>query len=158
MDYRLDKVSIKNEIVNESLWKHIFFKIFFKNKLNSLEKLRFLKKKFNSKTKQTKQTKFQKMIYNEKLRSILCSKSNDTHHFVKEPIVLDCKHSICKKCLLRTNIFNLECNKCEKKIYRDMSNDSESIEVKELINKSLGSLFEELEKQTSQSLEKFNSI
>ena len=53
--------------------------------------------------------KFWKMSFIAILDQIKCCKEKDYDHIVKEPIELNCGHSICKKCFLIENnktVFN----------------------------------------------------
>ena len=88
------------------------------------------------------------------LRELYCGLTND--HIVKEPICLICGHCICKHCVpdeakIKCKICNTETNKSKLEI------TTESVLVKRMIKSSLSSLYEELEKRTTNEINSFKS-
>ena len=90
------------------------------------------------------------------LSELICAKSASANkHFVKEPITLNnCGHSICKDCLSRPPI---KCEKCDKITERDMRNDQVSIISKQMIKMNLSGMYKEMEKLTSENIDKLLS-
>ena len=89
------------------------------------------------------------------LSELVCAKSASAKHFVKEPITLNnCGHSICKDCLSCPPII---CEKCGNVTERDLRNDKVSIISKQMIKMNLSGMYKEMEKLTSENIDKFLS-
>jgi hypothetical protein len=96
------------------------------------------------------------MIRSDSLFEIVCAKSIDDQHFIKDPITLNnCGHSICMECLPKPPI---KCGKCGKVTDRDLRTDKASIIAKTMIKTKLEVLYKEMEKLTSESIDKVISI
>jgi hypothetical protein len=99
------------------------------------------------------------MIFDLGLMEFICAKSEDDQHFVKDPITLiNCGHSICKECLPKQSNQTIKCQKCRTITDKDLRNDKESFIAKNMINKCLSGLSNEMEKQMSENLDKVKSI
>ena len=97
------------------------------------------------------------MNSDESLNGLLCAISNEDKHFVNTPISLQCGHCICKKCVSTGAVEPIKCFQCGQTTDRDLRYDSESVTTKMLIKFCLSSLFTEIEKQTTDSIEKLKS-
>ena len=86
--------------------------------------------------------------------AVTCALTND--HIVKEPIHLTaCGHCICKCCIGTQKI---ECKICGKTtIKKDLKIKNETIPVKGMIKLFLADLFVDLEKRTSEGVDKIKS-
>ena len=73
------------------------------------------------------------MSFNEILDQIRCVKLKDDNHIVKEPLTLNCGHSICKNCFLIDENETVICAKC-KKVTNKINPNNESSNVKLLCN------------------------
>ena len=95
---------------------------------------------------------------NDTLSGLLCAASNDDKHFVKTPISLHCGHCVCQTCLSINNAQLINCVQCGTITNRDLRNDKESIPTKLLIKFCLSDLFNEIEKQTAESIDRLKCI
>ncbi len=91
-------------------------------------------------------------MHQDNFYELVCAKSADDKHFIKDPLTLNnCGHSICKDCLTNPPI---KCGKCDQVTDRDLSNDKVSIIAKKMVKIYLPSLYIEMEKLLSENIEK----
>ena len=95
------------------------------------------------------------MNFNEILDQLKCAKSKNENHIVKEPIQLNCEHSICKKCFFDENSQTVNCAICGETSY--VNPDIESQKIKHLIKSFLPQLFELIQKDTNETLDNLKS-
>ena len=86
------------------------------------------------------------------LDQIKCCKEKDYDHIVKEPIELNCGHSICKKCFLIENNKTVYCVKSE--VETNLKNQNkENTAIKLLMRSVLSELFQTIHKDTKEKLD-----
>ena len=84
-----------------------------------------------------------------------CGLTND--HIVREPISLECGHTICKKCV--NDQVKIECKICNEETDKsELRVDRESVPIKNIIKKSLTGLFDDLEKRATDGINSFKSL
>ena len=96
------------------------------------------------------------MISEEVLKELQCAFSN-VKHFVIEPITLsNCGHAVCKNCL-SNETSSVKCKICGVISEQDFSKTQTSKALKQALKICLGSIFDIIEKETSEKLNKLMS-
>ena len=96
------------------------------------------------------------MISEEALIELQCAFSN-VKHFVIEPITLSkCGHAVCKNCLPNETTL-VKCKICNEISEQDFSKAQTSKALKQALKICLGSIFNIIENETSEKLDKLKS-
>ena len=96
-------------------------------------------------------------MISEQLEELKCGFSNEKH-FLIDPIILsNCGHSICKSCLSNESIFSVTCKICGLITEQDFSKIQVSKTLKQALKLCLGTIFDQIEGETSEKLNEFKS-
>ena len=83
-----------------------------------------------------------------------CGLTND--HIVREPISLECGHTICKKCV--NDQVKIECKICNEETDKsELRVDRESVPTKRMKLSSLSESFDDLEKRATDGINSYKS-
>lgn len=94
------------------------------------------------------------MISDGSFEEFICAFSNN-NHYLNDPMILpDCKHSVCKNCIV--NSADLKCKVCDKLVTKKI--EAKNKDLKVLITKSANKLMKILEKQFNQKISRLKSI
>jgi hypothetical protein len=92
---------------------------------------------------------------------VVCCRPKTDKHFVKDPRLLECLHSICRRCVnhfLNNMIPNIECIKCGKVTNTGAVLRIEHIRARKYFKIYLHNIFRNLEKEAIGYFRKLNSI
>jgi hypothetical protein len=98
------------------------------------------------------------MIDEEKLQEFECASSSDNEtHYLIDPILLSCGHSVCKSCFSNEMINSIKCKKCGIKTEQNFSKIQGSKALQQSLKLFLENIFEKIEKKTILKLNEFKS-
>ena len=98
------------------------------------------------------------MISEETLEELKCAAS-DQEHFVIEPIpLINCGHSICKKCVPKDDLKEIKCKLCGLDSEQDFNKSQASKGTQKLLKMCLGELFYILKEETSLKLNELKGM
>ena len=94
---------------------------------------------------------------NELFDESKCACSNEKH-FLTKPITLKCGHSVCQKCIPDENFKEIKCKICGTVSKKDFIRFSVSKNAQKLRSLSMADIFQSLEKETRDRLNKLKGI
>ena len=97
-------------------------------------------------------------MINKKSLEVLKCATSDQQHFVIEPITINFGHSICKKCIPKDDLTEIECKLCGL-VYKQDLNEPQALQgIQKLLKIYFEDIFKILESETSLKLSELKGI